>query len=195
MPDRYRTPRSPGEAQIRVKGSRFLGILQPCPAGTQWKKSLESLHKQFFNATHVCWAVREGGVEQFNDDGEPSGTAGRPILGALLRENMDDALLAVVRYFGGTKLGTGGLARAYGEAATQAIQATVILERRRCDSLIIQGKHASYNILLANLDAFDAVLKKPIFAERFEAEISVPLSQKEALTQWLEKERFTFKWK
>jgi uncharacterized YigZ family protein len=113
--------------EIKVKGSRFLAQAFAADGEPAALRSLDELRKRHHGATHHCWATRlriaDVVIERAEDDGEPSGSAGVPILGALQRRNVYDALCVVTRYFGGTKLGRGGLVRAYGEAAREAVEA------------------------------------------------------------------------
>lgn len=131
-PDRYRSLDDGPPRELRVKGSRFLALAWHVDSEAEALERLEPLRKRYHDATHQCWALRcgppEGCVERHEDDGEPSGTAGMPILGALRRVEVHDAMVVVTRYFGGTKLGTGGLVRAYGEAAALAVEAAPVRE-------------------------------------------------------------------
>jgi uncharacterized YigZ family protein len=132
-PDRFLVVTDGQEIETKVKGSRFLARVLRAADEPEATSRLHAIRKRHHDATHHCWAFRLGVpgevLERFDDDGEPSGTAGQPILGALLRADVLDALVVVTRYFGGTKLGTGGLVRAYGEAAREAVE-RVSLEPR-----------------------------------------------------------------
>ena len=127
-PDRYESVADGPEVELKVKGSRFLGRVFRARGAEEANLRLHAVRKHHHSATHHCWAWRigtpEATHERFDDDGEPSGTAGRPILSQLVGADLYDALVVVTRYYGGTKLGTGGLARAYGEAAKTALDAT-----------------------------------------------------------------------
>lgn len=113
--------------ELRVSGSRFLAQVWSVTGEAEVRARREEQARRYHDATHHCWAARIGPpgqvLERHDDDGEPSGTAGPPILAALSRGPFHDALVVVMRYFGGTKLGTGGLVRAYGEAAADAVEA------------------------------------------------------------------------
>ena len=131
MDDRYFTVARGVSAEISVKQSRFIAYLSPAAAEPDAESFLDTLRRRYHDATHHCYAyvagLPEERIERFNDDGEPSGTAGRPILNVLLGKNIGNAVCVVVRYFGGTKLGVGGLSRAYGDAASAAVgKATVV---------------------------------------------------------------------
>ena len=125
MIDEYTTVAAPVRAETRVMGSKFLAHLTSAPAAEAALGVLETVRKTHHDATHHCYAYRiglAGAEERFSDAGEPSGTAGKPILLALRHAELTDAVLIVTRYFGGTKLGVGGLRRAYAEAAGEAIR-------------------------------------------------------------------------
>ena len=130
--DLYRTVAAPAEAACRERSSKFLAWIYPVRTEEEIREHLEALRKRFFDATHHCYAWRlgpRGETFRANDDGEPSGTAGKPILGQLLSNELTDCLVVVVRYFGGTKLGVPGLIAAYKESAAAAIEAAQIVER------------------------------------------------------------------
>lgn len=126
-PDRYHSIEDGPEVETRVQGSRFLSQAFRVESFALADASFTAIRRRYHDATHHCSAIRlgppEGPFEQSDDDGEPSGTAGLPILGALKRGNCFDACLIVTRYYGGTKLGTGGLVRAYADAARLALEA------------------------------------------------------------------------
>lgn len=138
----YRTCRGPVRAETRVRGSRFLATLEPCRSRQQADRLLEDHRRTHHDATHVCWAWRlrsepEPG-EASSDAGEPSGTAGVPMLGALQSEDLWDVIGVVVRWFGGTKLGRGGLVRAYRDALVSAVRRAEIVEHLpRCQVEVV----------------------------------------------------------
>lgn len=125
--DEYLSIPEGSEATLKVKGSSF--IATACPAATEAEalRCVEKISKQYFGATHHCFAYTIGhesaAIQRTHDDGEPSGTAGKPILQAITGRRLSNVVVVVTRYFGGTKLGTGGLARAYSEAASLALDA------------------------------------------------------------------------
>lgn len=122
----YRTITSPTTAQYRVLGSRHLGYAYPVRNEEEIKTYIDALWKEHHNATHVCYAWRLGwdySKYRINDDGEPSGTAGKPIFGQIQSAELTNILIAVVRYYGGTKLGTGGLIDAYKTTSKLCIDA------------------------------------------------------------------------
>lgn len=126
MSSEYRTLSSGSEAVVREKMSRFLAFARPVASAAEAKEWIASVANKYHDARHVCWAYMLGasGDEfQWSDNGEPSGTAGKPILGQIRSKEITNVAIAVVRYFGGIKLGTSGLIAAYREAARQAIEA------------------------------------------------------------------------
>ncbi|MEO7795267.1 MAG: YigZ family protein [Thermoanaerobaculia bacterium] len=121
----YRVPVGRAEAEIRELGSRFFAYLAPAPTAEAAKEFLEELRRRYPDATHHCFAWRIGWPprERAADSGEPSGTAGQPMLRALTGAGVSDVVAVVARWFGGTKLGKGGLARAYTAAVQAALEA------------------------------------------------------------------------
>lgn len=123
--DSYITIKGPSEGIFKDKGSKFLAYAYPVSDIEQVKPILKKLKKEFYDARHHCYAFKIGlGDEnyRYSDDGEPSGTAGKPIYGQILSNSISDVLIVVVRYFGGTLLGTSGLINAYKNAAADCIQ-------------------------------------------------------------------------
>ena len=122
----YRAPRTAGRAELRERGSKFLALIEPVANEIGAKEKLAELEREFRRATHVCWAMRLGSPAQetHSDAGEPAGTAGEPMLMVLRGDGLSDALAVVVRWFGGTKLGRGGLARAYADVTRMAVKDT-----------------------------------------------------------------------
>jgi len=130
--DSYKTITAPVRApELKVKGSRFIADIVPATSKEEIEAFLRGLRKEFYDASHHCYAYRlgpQGLLIRAADDGEPSGTAGKPILLMLTNAALTDTFLVVTRYFGGTLLGTGGLARAYAESASFAISLAVSKE-------------------------------------------------------------------
>lgn len=129
--DSYKTISKPSEGLYKDKGSKFLAFAIPIRSEEQVKEKIGQLKKKYYDARHHCYAYKIGlGEDRFriNDDGEPSGTAGKPIYGQILANNLSDILIVVVRYFGGVLLGTSGLINAYRKAAADCIQKATIIE-------------------------------------------------------------------
>lgn len=130
--DSYKTIEAPAEGIFRDRGSKFIGYAYPIQSEEDIKSIVQNLKAEHPKARHHCWAMRlssDRSVFRINDDGEPSGTAGRPILNTLLSHDLTQILIVVVRYFGGTLLGVPGLINAYKTAAAEAILAANIIEK------------------------------------------------------------------
>lgn len=133
MADTYLTIEKPSEAVFREKMSKFLAFAHHAESADEAKAVIATYQKKYFDARHVCWAYMLGFDRtdfQSNDNGEPSGTAGKPILGQINSFGLTDVVIVVVRYFGGIKLGTSGLIAAYREAARMSIEEAEIVERK-----------------------------------------------------------------
>ena len=129
---------APVHHELIIKKSRFIACVEPVPGREQAMARVAQLRASHKDASHVCWALLAGGQSAANDDGEPSGTAGRPMLEVLRHQGLESVLASVVRYFGGVKLGAGGLVRAYTDAVAQALLsadkiARITQARLRCN--------------------------------------------------------------
>lgn len=137
----YRTVKQPGEAELVIKRSRFIGRCFPVADEQEALRLLEQVRRQHWDATHNCYAYSvgvSGACARYSDDGEPSGTAGLPMMEALRRSGVTDALVIVTRYFGGILLGAGGLVRAYSAAAAAAVRSAGEVEMRECVRLSLE---------------------------------------------------------
>ncbi len=146
--DEYKTIAAPVEAALRERSSKFLAYAWPVKSEEEIKNHLDALRKKYYDATHHCYAWRlgpRGEMWRANDDGEPSGTAGKPILGQMLSTEVTDCIILVVRYFGGTKLGVPGLIAAYKDAAAEVLQAATVVERTVDATLAIEFPYGSLN--------------------------------------------------
>lgn len=151
MDDTYRTIRDLSEGYYTEKRSRFLSFALPVRTPDEVKTQLDIYRKKYYDARHVCWAYRLGPDRttfRANDDGEPSSTAGKPILGQINSNNLTDILIIVVRYFGGIELGTSGLIVAYRTAAAEAIAAAHIEERTVDETIIITFEYPHLNSVM-----------------------------------------------
>jgi len=129
---KYKTIEKPGEGLYKEKGSKFLGFIHPVNNEKEAKVILKKYRHDYHDARHYCYASSVGinqPIERQNDDGEPSGTAGKPILGQIHSFELSNVLVLVIRYFGGTKLGISGLINAYRTAARESILNTTIIEK------------------------------------------------------------------
>lgn len=131
--DEFHTIKDPQQSEIKVKGSSFIGTASPVQSRDEAEQFLSAIQKKYFDATHHCYAYQTGYgadlVFRYSDDGEPSGTAGKPIYHVITGRQLTNLIVVVTRYFGGTKLGTGGLARAYSDSATDVLSRCDIITR------------------------------------------------------------------
>ncbi len=144
MADRVRTIAVSGAKELEVRKSRFICTLQRVATEDEAKAFIAAMRKQYWDASHNCtaWVIGERGESQrSSDDGEPSGTAGQPMLNVLNQRELTDVVAVVTRYFGGTFLGAGGLIRAYGQAVSDAIDAVGIVERKPQLVVVIEAPH------------------------------------------------------
>jgi len=146
--DTYRTIEKPAEGAFRDRGSKFLAFAFPLNNESELKEILVRLRSDHPKANHHCWAFRLGidrSVFRLNDDGEPSGTAGRPILNTLLSKDLTNIVVIVVRYFGGTLLGVPGLINAYKTATEEAIKQSVIVQKTVNDVYLVKFDYLQMN--------------------------------------------------
>ena len=161
-----------GRSETEVKNSRFLGEACAVHSEEEALQRIAGLKKEHYDARHVCSAyiIRrdEGGVPivRASDDGEPQGTAGRPILSVIEGSGLQNCLITVVRYFGGTLLGTGGLVRAYTQAAQEAVQAAGLSEMTRCAVLLLDMDYGLYNPVKYYIGEQNLRVEEESFAEK-----------------------------
>lgn len=151
MKDTYKTISEQFRGEYKEKGSKFIACTYPFESESELKSILAISKKTHFKAGHHCYAYRigtEGKQFRANDDGEPSGTAGRPILGQIDRYELTNILIIVVRYYGGTKLGTSGLIRAYKEATKAALGQAIIVEKIRQLMFEIEFDYTDTNLVM-----------------------------------------------
>ena len=142
----YKTVKNDGITEYTEKKSRFISYVFPVKSETQVWDKLEMLRKKHYDSTHVVYAykLRENNLQRFSDDGEPQGTAGVPVLDVINKSDLTDTLVVVVRYFGGTLLGAGGLVRAYSKSASLGIEKAKIITMCECVNFEIE---CPYNLL------------------------------------------------
>ncbi|MEG0894169.1 MAG: YigZ family protein [Oscillospiraceae bacterium] len=127
------------------KKSRFIGYISPCKTIADATEFIEKINKKHYDASHNCYAYKVGEYKKFSDNGEPSGTAGMPILDVIEKKGLSDVCIVVTRYFGGIMLGAGGLVRAYSHAAVLSVEQAEIVEFVPCYKVGIQCDYAMYN--------------------------------------------------
>jgi uncharacterized YigZ family protein len=151
MLDKYLTISSPSEGLYKEKGSRFIAFAYPVYSENEIKQYLQELKKEYYDARHHCYAYRLGVTGELwraVDDGEPSGSAGKPIMGQLLSNNLTNIVVFVVRYFGGIKLGVPGLINAYRSATADSIQNAEIVEKEDKNSFSIEFNYLVMNDIM-----------------------------------------------
>jgi len=171
--------RTPSISESEIKKSRFIGVAMHCDSEQSALKQLRQLAAQHASANHLAfaWRIRaaEGFItERFFDAGEPSGTAGRPILSPLQGEDLINTVVAVIRYFGGVKLGTGGLTRAYGNAAKQAIEAAGKLPWVEMAQLSLKIDYSQLQMLEYQLKQIKGRIVDQQFTDRVSVVIELP---------------------
>lgn len=171
----FRMPAGPGESELTEKRSRFYGHLTPIETEDEARSFIRTIQKQFHDARHNCWCYRiYGGTERFSDDGEPSGSAGGPMLEVFRREDVWNYVCVVTRYFGGVLLGTGGLSRAYGGAAKAALEAAGCTSTGLWRAITLTCPYALLDRLKRMLENEGAELEEPRYGTEVEMVIWVP---------------------
>jgi uncharacterized YigZ family protein len=195
MIDHYRTLAASAESRQKIERSEFLGIAFPVATDEDFFRELAILTKRYFDATHLCWAFRLFAAGEIRsrsaDAGEPSGTAGKPILSAIEGADLYDVAVVVVRWYGGVKLGTGGLSRAYRETAAETLR-----DAKRGDVYIykrfrIVVPFDQLGVVYRLLDVPHIVLAGEHFGETNEFEIDVQLGRAEEFVKLLAEKRIT----
>lgn len=183
MIDSYHTIAGPSTGEFKDRGSKFLGYAWPVRNEAEALEHLERLRKEHFKARHHCFAWRfepDGNRFRSNDDGEPSGTAGRPILGQIDSFSLTYVVVVVVRYFGGTLLGTSGLINAYREAAAEALRNATIIECLVKDFYLLDFDYALMPDVMNAVKKLELEVLRQNFEERGRIEIGIRQSETQA---------------
>jgi len=182
--DEYLTIEGISQSQFRDRGSRFIGIAYPVSSEAEIKDILDRLKKEYYDATHHCYAYVLGpdkSAWRFNDDGEPSGTAGRPIYGQIISADLTNILVVVIRYYGGTKLGVPGLINAYKttakESVSKAVKKTCIIK----DVYSIEYDYAIMNDVMKTLKEENVEVLLTNFGTKCVIEFAVRKKQSEKI--------------
>ncbi|WP_144148442.1 IMPACT family protein [Paraburkholderia sp. BCC1884] len=163
-------------AELEIRKSRFIGYAIPVADRDAAMDELRRLRSEHPAATHVCWALLAGGQSGMSDDGEPSGTAGRPILEVLRHHDLDGVLAAVVRYYGGVKLGAGGLVRAYTDAIASALLDAPRVERIAQVSFTVEVSYADEAKVRRWIEAEGYTLVESAYAMLVKMTIRLPIN-------------------
>ncbi len=193
LADHYRTLAEPAELRQKIERSEFLGIAFPVTREEDFFAELERVQKRHFDATHHCWAYRlfAENRSRSSDAGEPSGTAGKPILAAIEGAALHDLGVIVVRWYGGVKLGTGGLSRAYRDTAAATLRGAHLLDRYVYRRIRVVVPFDSMSHVYRMVSPPDAVLVEERYGEENEFFFNVRLSVVEAFTKRLTELRLT----
>lgn len=187
--DHYKTIAGPGEGLFSDKGSKFIAFAYPIRSEEQTKKLITTLKAEHTKARHHCWAFRlstDKSVFRINDDGEPSGTAGRPILNTLLSNDLTNILVVVVRYFGGTLLGVPGLINAYKSATINAISNCEIIELTVNDVYSLSFDYIRMNDVMKVIKDFGLKIISQDLQSNCKIELEIPKSQLNIVLRKLE---------
>ena len=177
--DQYKSIAAPAEGLFKDNGSRFIAFAYPVETEEDVKELVSALKKEYHDARHHCFAYRlgyKGDVWRASDDGEPSGSAGRPILGQIDSLGLSDVLVVVVRYFGGIKLGIPGLIRAYKTSTADALSSAQVVEKIAGKRFRIHFDYLAMNAVMKVLKDMDLAQSKQDFGERCSLEVRVRLS-------------------
>ncbi|HCO81306.1 YigZ family protein [Bacillus sp. (in: firmicutes)] len=188
MLNRYLTVKSRGEHEIVIEKSRFICHIQRAVSEEEAQAFIQSIKKQHWNATHNCSAYLIGEhdlIQKANDDGEPSGTAGVPMLEVLKKRKLKDTVVVVTRYFGGIKLGAGGLIRAYGKSVSEAINHVGMVERCLMRTMHTTIDYTWLGKVENELRASSFQLKDIHYAEDVIFETYVEETQTEQFIEWM----------
>lgn len=181
--DSFKTIAGAAEAALKIKGSRFLAFAAPVAERQEAEALLETLRRRFFDATHHCYAWRLGeGTEElsrFSDDGEPAGTAGKPILQALTGRDLTNLILVVVRYFGGTKLGVGGLVHAYSDSAALVLDACTVRTIWRTRSCHLAISYDHLNAVMRLIEKHGAIIAEADYGAEVTLRLELRLQEAE----------------
>jgi len=179
----FNTLRGAGDSALEIKRSRFLGHAEPLDTVENFQELLARTRADHPEAGHHAFAYRlglAGESARFSDDGEPGGTAGRPIMELLLSEQIVDAAIVVSRYWGGTLLGSGGLTRAYGQAATEAVRAAGLARMMPHTRTTVTIEHACYGAVEQMLRGGNLRVAESAFADLVSLAVLVPAGEEAA---------------
>lgn len=183
----YRTVKGYGEKEIVIEKSRFIGYVQKAESEEEAIQFIEQIKKKHWNATHNCSAYLIGEQDQFqkaNDDGEPSGTAGKPMLEVLKKQGLKDVVVVVTRYFGGIKLGAGGLVRAYTQSTVEGLQAAQVIERSLHQVVTVTIEYTLLGRLENELRSKEQwMIKKIDYLDKVILHVLVPVDQTDAFEE------------
>lgn len=184
----YYTVKQPGNHEIVIQKSRFITFVRRAYTEEEAQSFIEEVKKEHKNANHNCSAYLIGEqdhIQKANDDGEPSGTAGVPMLDVLKKQKLKNTVVVVTRYFGGIKLGAGGLIRAYGSSVTEAISAVGVVERIRTQIMTVTADYTLLGKLENDIRRSSYQLKDIRYEENVHIDTYVAAAETETFTTWI----------
>lgn len=177
-----------GSGELEEKKSRFIANTLPIASQEEALAFIEKIKKQYWDARHNCYAYVLGDrheIQRFSDDGEPGGTAGKPMLDVLLGENIHNMVVVVTRYFGGTLLGTGGLVRAYSGAAKEGLKNSVVIEKQQGRQLLLETNYSDLGKVQYLLLGQGIPVLSEDYGSGVTLEVLVPLEMEQKITELL----------
>ena len=184
----FRTLKNTGKGVYKEKGSKFYGYAYPCQSVDSVKEHLERLRKENPGCVHVCYAYCLGSKKEdyrYSDDGEPSNSAGAPIYGQIKSFDLTNVLIAVVRYYGGTNLGVGGLINAYRTAAKDAFENAEIVEDEDRNEIELHFSYESMPFVMNAVKSSDCIILEQKFEEQPLLKLSIPISNESLMLRLL----------
>ncbi|WP_053218565.1 YigZ family protein [Virgibacillus senegalensis] len=188
MLNSYFTVKTEGTDEVTIQKSRFIGHVKRVETEEEAQAFIGEIKKRHHDATHNCSAYMIGEhnqIQKANDDGEPSGTAGVPILEVLKKKDLKDTVVVVTRYFGGIKLGAGGLIRAYSGTTSQALDTTGIVRRQLMKHFLVKADYSLLGKLENQLRNSEYLLKDISYQENVAFSVYVESGQEETFTDWM----------
>ncbi len=186
--EHYLMVQTEGEHEIVIEKSRFICHVKRVYTDTEAMDFIKQIKKQHWNATHNCSAYVVGDrseIQKANDDGEPSGTAGVPMLEVLRKQNLRNCVVVVTRYFGGIKLGAGGLIRAYGKSVSEAIKELGVIQRKTMKTMFIEADYNLLGTIQNRLEGTDYLLAQVHYTDKISVEVLIDVEAEVIFTTWM----------
>ena len=185
--EEYKTVEKFGEDYFIEKKSKFIGYAKPVKSREEADEFISQIKSKHWDATHNVYAyvLKENNIQRYSDDGEPSGTAGVPVLDVILKEGLVDVCVVATRYFGGTLLGAGGLVRAYSHTSKIGLEAAGIITMAECSIMSVTVDYSFYDRLLILLDDFSCNVLDSAFADNVQVKFSIKADGVDSLNEKL----------
>lgn len=185
--EEYKTVEKYGEDYFIEKKSKFIGYAKPVKSREEADEFISQIKSKHWDATHNVYAyvLKEDNIQRYSDDGEPSGTAGVPVLDVILKEGLVDVCVVATRYFGGTLLGAGGLVRAYSHTSKIGLEAAGIITMAECSIMSVTVDYSFYDRLLILLDDFSCNVLDSAFADNVQVKFSIKADGVDSLNEKL----------